>query len=229
MKTVNKDIACLICACNEENTIADVIAGCKKYLDSIFVVDDGSADKTAEIAKKAGAEVIRHEKNTGKGMALRTGIENIIAKGFNVFITLDADLQHDPDEIPKFIDFFRNNFGDIIIGDRLWDSSMPLYRYIPNRIGVYLISKAAHCIISDTQSGFRLYNKKIFDKISLNTTGFETETEVLLKAGRAGFSIKTIPVKAIYPENYKTRFRPVRDFYKISILVLKITFCGGVR
>ncbi|MEW6108242.1 MAG: glycosyltransferase family 2 protein [Nitrospirota bacterium] len=207
-----------------------MISETRKQISDIIVVDDGSGDSTSRLAEEAGAYVLRHKTNMGKGMALRTGFAHALEKGFDAVLTLDADGQHDPSEIKKFFREFINNSGDIIIGTRLRDkAAVPLYRYIPNRIGVFFISWAAGCRIDDTQSGFRLYRKEVLESISLHTKGFETETEVLIKAGKMGFRIRNIPVSAIYHSDYKTNFRPVRDFYRISILFLKLTFLRGAR
>lgn len=226
----DKRICCIIPAHNEDQSIIQVIQSCRKHIRDIIVVDDGSGDHTGDSACKAGAVVIRHNKNLGKGMALRTGFEYALRNGFDAVITLDADGQHDPSEIQRFLSAFYNNEGDIIIGTRLWDKgAMPRYRYIPNQIGVWCISKAAGCRIEDSQSGFRLYRKEVLENIRLDTTGFETETEILIKAGKKGFRIHGIPVSAIYQGEYRTHFRPVRDFYRISILVLKLSFFGGLK
>lgn len=221
-------ICCLIPAYNEARRIASVVKGAREHIKDIIVVDDGSADTTAELAEKAGAYVLRHDKNLGKGMALRTGFTHAQKMAYHAVITLDADGQHDPAEIRNFLYAYQGNAGDIIIGSRLWDkAAVPLYRYIPNQIGIFCISKAAGCRIEDTQSGFRLYRKEVLDKATLETTGFETETEILIKAGKKGFRIQSLPVSAIYQSDYTTNFRPVRDFYRISILVLKLAFWGG--
>lgn len=222
----------MICAYNEETALKCVIDDCKKHISDIIVVDDGSNDKSADVAMAAGAIVIRHPKNLGKGAALKTGFKFVLRNGFDAVITLDADGQHDPCEISRFIDAYKNNNDDIIIGNRLWDKGMYLSRYIPNKIGVFCISLASGCKIDDTQSGFRLYKKEVIRDIGIESSGFEAETDILIKAGRKGFKIASIPVKAIYPkdsENYKTNFKPVKDFYKISILVLKTFFCKGNR
>lgn len=222
-------ICCVIPAHNEEGTIGQVTTLAGTRLRDIIVVDDGSSDRTAQVARDAGAVVISHERNRGKGMALRTGFAYALRNGFDAVITLDADGQHDAAEIDKFIAAFHEDRGDIIIGSRLWDRrSIPRYRLIPNQIGIFCISRAAGCRIEDTQSGFRLYRKEVLDQIGLTGTGFETESEVLMKAGRKGFRIHCIPVAAIYQEDYKTHFRPVRDFYRISIQFLKIMF-GGMK
>jgi glycosyltransferase involved in cell wall biosynthesis len=224
---VKQKICCLIPAFNEEKRIAEVIHGVRRHVPDIIVVDDGSCDATAEHAEKSGAQVIRHGANKGKGMALRTGFGHALSRGYSAVLTLDGDGQHSPDEIVKFLSAFETGSGDIIIGARMWDrTAIPRYRYIPNRIGIFCISRAAGCRIDDTQSGFRLYRREVLEKITLATTGFETETEVLIRAGKAGFRIHSLPVSAIYHKDYKTNFRPIRDFYRISILFLKLTIFG---
>lgn len=221
---------CLIPAFNEAGTIAEVVRPALKHVPHVIVVDDGSVDSTAELALKAGAVVLRHERNRGKGMALRTGFAHVLRQGYESVVTLDADGQHDTSEIGKFLTAHGEGSGDIIIGTRLWDrAAIPRYRYIPNRIGIFCISRAAGCRIDDSQSGFRLYRRKVLKDVSLTTTGFETETEILIKAARQGFRVFNLPVSAIYPRVYKTNFRPVRDFYRISMVVLKLSVFGGAR
>jgi len=225
---MKRPLCCLIPAFNEEKRIADVVRGVREHIPDIIVVDDGSRDATASHAERSGAVVIRHDANKGKGMALRTGFSHALSRDYAAVLTLDGDGQHATDEIAKFVSAFETDSGDIIIGARLWDrSAIPRYRYIPNQIGIYCISKAAGCRIDDTQSGFRLYRREVLEKITLATTGFETETEVLIRAGKAGFRIHSLPVSAIYHSDYKTNFRPIRDFYRISILFLKLTIFGG--
>jgi len=225
---MKRPLCCLIPAFNEEKRIADVVRGVREHIPDIIVVDDGSRDATASHAERSGAVVIRHTTNKGKGMALRTGFSHALSRDYAAVLTLDGDGQHATDEIAKFVSAFETDSGDIIIGARLWDrAAIPRYRYIPNQIGIYCISKAAGCRIDDTQSGFRLYRREVLEKITLATTGFETETEVLIRAGKAGFRIHSLPVSAIYHSDYKTNFRPIRDFYRISILFLKLTIFGG--
>lgn len=224
---MKRTLCCLIPAFNEEKRIAEVVRGVREHIADVIVVDDGSVDATAERAAGSGAVVIRHGSNKGKGMALRTGFRHVLSKRYSAVITLDGDGQHAPEEIAAFLSAFDADAGDIIIGSRLWDrAAIPRYRYIPNQIGIFCISKAAGCRIADTQSGFRLYRREVLERIALGTTGFETETEALIRAGKAGFRIHSVPVSAIYHRDYKTNFRPVRDFYRISILFLKLTIFG---
>ncbi len=225
---MKRPICCLIPAFNEEKRIAEVVRGVREHIADVIVVDDGSNDATVERAEGSGAVVIRHGSNRGKGMALRTGFNHVLGQSYSAVITLDGDGQHAPEEIATFLSAFDADAGDIIIGSRLWDrAAIPRYRYIPNQIGIFCISKAAGCRIADTQSGFRLYRREVLERIVLGTTGFETETEALIRAGKAGFRIHSVPVSAIYHRDYKTNFRPVRDFYRISILFLKLTIFGG--
>ena len=227
---MNGKFCCIIPAFNEEKRISEVISGVREFIPAVIVIDDGSYDATAALAEKTGAYVIRHGKNCGKGMALRTGISHALKQGYDAVMTLDGDGQHAPAEIADFLAAFASERGDIIIGARLWDkAAIPLYRYIPNQIGIFCVSRAAGCRIDDTQSGFRLYKREVLESVQLETTGFETETEVLIKAGKAGFRIHSIPVSAIYNSDYKTNFRPIRDFYRISILFLKLTIFGGAK
>lgn len=218
-------VCCLVPAFNEEKRIAAVVSGALRKVGRVFVVDDGSQDRTADAAKAAGALVIRHEINSGKGMALRTGFQQVLDAGYDAVITLDADGQHNPEEIDRFLEAYAADTADIIVGSRMGSrDAIPTYRYIPNRIGIFCISRAAGCPIEDTQSGFRLYRRQVLEQTRLKTTGFETETEVLIRTGRNGFRIASIPVSAVYHADYTTNFRPVRDFYRISILVLKLVF-----
>jgi len=227
---MSKKFCCIIPAYNEEKRIGEVIAGVREAIPDVIVIDDGSQDATAALAEKTGAYVIRHGQNRGKGMALRTGISHALNQGYDAVMTVDGDGQHAPAEIPKFLAAFASDKGDIIIGTRLWDkTAIPLYRYIPNQIGIFCISRAAGCRIDDTQSGYRLYKMEVLESVQLETTGFETETEVLIKAGKAGFRIYSMPVSAIYHSDYTTNFRPIRDFYRISILFLKLTIFGGAK
>ena len=216
------NICCLIPAYNEEKTVELVIEGCRRHAMDIVVVDDGSTDGTHEISKRAGAHVIRHARNLGKGMALRTGFSHALHNRYDAVLSIDADGQHDAGEIPKFIEAFKGGGGDIIIGSRLWQKKeIPAIKYLPNKVGVYFISRAAGQSIPDTQSGFRLYKREVLERIALRGTGFEAETEMLIRASRRGFRISSLPVRAIYPSDYKSNFRPVRDFVRISISVLK--------
>lgn len=211
-------------AYNAEDTVGDVVSGVKEYLQDVVVVDDGSQDNTAEEAKKAGAIVIRQKENLGKGDALKTGFKYAIEKNYDAVITIDADSQHLPDEMPKFIEKYKEGGHQIIVGSRMHDKScMPAYRYRCNIVGVILISVAARQYIADTQSGYRLYDVNMLKDINIKFPRFQTETEILIKAGKKGYKITSVPIKALYNERTETKshFKRVADTYNICILVLK--------
>jgi glycosyltransferase involved in cell wall biosynthesis len=227
LHSLSKKICVIIPAYNSYDTVGDVIGGAKQYLSTVVVVDDGSKDGTYLSAKKAGAIVLKHKKNCGKGMALRTGFAYMLENSFNAVITLDADNQHDPSEIPRFLARYQEGEADIIIGSRMHEKDrIPRYRYIPNQVGVTFISWAAGCHFEDTQSGYRLYSSKVIKTIKLTTKGYHTETEILIKAGKKGFKIATIPIKTIYFPlgQEKSYYRPIIDTYLICITFLRSFF-----
>ena len=227
LHSISKNICAIIPAYNASHTICNVVEGAKRYLTTIVVVDDGSDDDTHSSAHKLGAIVIRHKKNVGKGMALRSGFAYVLEHDFDAAITLDADNQHDPSEIPKFVARYCEGEADIIIGSRMHDKdSIPRYRYIPNKVGVACISWAAGCHMEDTQSGYRLYRRKVIQTIILTTKGYHTETELLIKAGKKGFKIVTVPITPIYfpPGQDNSYYRPIIDTYLICITFLRSFF-----
>jgi len=216
----------LIPALDAEDTVGLVVAGTLKYLERVVVVDDGSTDGTAEAARKAGAEVISHGKNQGKGAALKTGFEYVLKEGYDAVVTLDADTQHDPSEIPKLIEASKGGAG-IVVGCRLKDrGKIPPARYYTNMVGVKCFSFMSRNTLEDSQSGFRLYTAGVLKGMKYASCGFETESELLIRAGRRGFKIANVPVKAIYDEQILSRshFRAVRDTYRICILFLRSFF-----
>jgi glycosyltransferase involved in cell wall biosynthesis len=220
---MGSDIWTLIPAHNEESKIGKVIKGIRKYCDRIVVVDDGSDDDTGKIAEGLGCITLRHDRNAGKGAALKTGFEWITEKTCGAVITIDADGQHDTEEIPRFLDFFdKKRLDGILIGTRTINRrKMPLYRALPNRIGELFISVAARRHIRDTQSGFRLYSRGVIERVRCRSDGFDFEAEILVRSSRQGFGIYSIPIRTIYQDNYTTHFRPIRDFYKISKVVIR--------
>jgi glycosyltransferase involved in cell wall biosynthesis len=217
-------ICVLIPALNAEGAIGEIIKGCKKYIRDVIVVDDGSFDNTSFVSQNEGAFVIKHNRNTGKGMALRTGFAYALSKGYDGVITIDADGQHNPSDIPLFLKRYYEESPDIIIGNRMWQKwEIPKYRYYTNLVGIYFISRASGQIINDSQSGFRLYRKEVIEGISLKTTGFEAETEILIKAGRMGYRIVSIPVGVNY-KNINSHYRRLKDTLRIGLIVLKSMF-----
>ena len=197
----------------------------KKVVKDVMVVDDGSTDSTSQRAMDGGAIVIKHVSNQGKGAALRTGFSYIERKMFKALITMDADRQHDYTELPKFISEFKKNSADIVVGNRMRDTkNMPFIRLYTNRITSFFTSLFLPCRISDTQSGYRLIRTEVLRNINLLTSNFDTESEVLIKAGRKGFRIKEIPIKTVYLPNARSKIRPLKDTLKFIRLILSSIF-----
>jgi len=217
----------LIPAYNLSHTISEVVRQTREYLSEILVVDDGSQDDTASVARESGAKVLKIAKNQGKGWALRCGFKHLLQKPWEGIITLDGDLQHDPVEIPSLIEEHDKSRSQIVIGSRMAETEkMPWIRYWTNRIGVYCISWAVGQPLTDTQSGFRLYGREVLETIPLWTTRYDTETEILLKAGLLGMKLTCIPIKTIYhdDEQNSSSFRPFPDTFLICMVFLKSLF-----
>lgn len=217
MTATGAEIIILIPAYNEARFIGDVVKAALKY-GPVVVIDDGSTDETGAAAALAGAKVIAHAVNRGKGKALNTGFTYAMQRNAAAVITLDADGQHDPDEIPQFIAAFRAGRGDIIIGQRDF-SQMPPRNQFGNRTGTFLLSLAMGQPIPDNQSGYRFISRPVLEAVRTDATRFEAEVELLLRAQLAGFRIAWIPIKTIYNEKV-SHFRPLHD----SWLFLKMTW-----
>ena len=217
----------LIPAYNLSRTISEVVRQTRQYLPEVLVVDDGSWDETGSLARKSGAHVLRIATNQGKGWALRSGFKRLLQDPWEGIITLDGDLQHDPAEIPRLIEEHDKTKAQIVIGSRVMvREKMPWIRYWTNRVGVYCISWAVGQPLTDSQSGFRLYGREVLESIPLWTTRYDTETEILLKAGMRGLQIKWVPIETIYHEDEEdsSAFRPFPDTFLICMVFLKSFF-----
>jgi len=206
------NICVLIPAYNEEMNISQTLRRVKRIIPSnrIIVVDDGSTDNTTDIVKKEGVYLLKHAENMGKGMTHRTGFDFVIKEGFDAVITMDADGQHAPEEIPDFL----NNMDkfDIIIGTREYNiRNMPIIRYWTNRTTSLVTSLLSRRIIRDSQSGYRLIKTEILKRVHLKTKHFQTETEILIQAGRMGYRIGEIPIRTIYSIKRRSYVNPVID------------------
>jgi len=192
-----KMVVAAIPAYNEEVTIGSVVLKALKHVDKVIVVDDGSSDKTADIARAAGAFVISHDRNKGYGAALKTCFE--IARKINAdaMVILDADGQHDSDEIPIVLAPVISGEADIVIGSRFINkninNNIPIYRKIGIRI-LNLITGVAGKRVSDSQSGFRAYSKRAIDIINLTENGMGAGSEILLLANKNGLKIVEVPI-----------------------------------
>lgn len=213
------EIIALIPAYNEARFIGNVVKGALRYL-PVVVIDDGSSDGTGAAAALAGAKVIAHTRNQGKGKALNTGFDYAVGRGVAAAITLDADGQHDPDEIPEFIAAFRADRGDVIIGQRNF-SQMPVKNQFGNRTGTFLLGLAMGRPIPDNQSGYRLLSRAVMATIRTDATRFEAEVELLLRAQLAGFRLTWVPIRTIYNEKI-SHFQPLHDSWLFLKMVWRI-------
>lgn len=227
MKNKGK-VALLIPAYNEEKHICKVIQNCLCYQLDIIVVDDGSGDKTSQVVESLKRKnnhqliLLKHLKNKGKGAALDTGFKYALAQKYQGVITLDADNQHDPQEIKNFLTMIKKEEPDLIIGSRFSNTQgMPFIRLATNYVTSWIISKLAGQKVEDVQSGFRFINDKIIKNIELKTKNFETEPELILKAAWLGYQIKNIPIKTIYYDGFVSQVNKFSDTIKFFKLVFK--------
>ena len=193
--------AVVLPAFNAARHLASVIADVEKYLpkEQIIVVDDGSADDTKGVAGEAGVVVVVHPINQGKGAALVSGARKAIELGMQYIITLDADGQHDPAEIPKFAEHARKTGADIVCGNRMDNrKDMPAIRVFANSTTSWFVTLRTGIKIPDSQNGYRMLKTDIFEKINFVTKRYDTESEILIKTAGIGGKIESIPVETIY-------------------------------
>ncbi len=193
-------IVAIIPAFNEEQTIADVLARTRSFVDEIIVVNDGSSDRTGSIAAAHGAIVVTHVINRGLGAAIGTGFAAAQKRHADVAVTLDADGQHDASEIPKFVTAIEEG-ADVVIGSRmLTRSGMPWYRQVANVLGNIVTLVLFGAWVTDSQSGFRAFTKHAISKIEIKTNRMEVSSELIAESRHKKLVLKEVPIKAIYTE-----------------------------
>lgn len=208
-------------AYNAEVSIKDVILNTKRYVDKVIVIDDGSKDETANIAESAGALVIKHEKNLGKGAAIKTLFERAKTLDVDVLVLLDADGQHNPEEIPNVIKPILENEGEIVIGSRFIEGKcdVPKYRRFGQEVLTIATNITSNIKVTDSQSGFRAFSKKSLD-LDLIENGFSTESEIIVLAARKGLKIVEVPISCRYDVDGSTLNPLVHGFSVFSRIVL---------
>lgn len=209
----------VIPAFREEAMIARVVADTLPFCPDVIVVDDGSPDGTAEIARAAGATVLQHVRNQGKGMALFTGFQYAREHGFGLVITMDGDGQHAPADIPAFLAAYERTHVPCIVGSRMDDtSSMPWLRRVTNRYMSHSLSRLMRAHVPDTQCGFRLYHVSVLptEPPSASSRHFAAESEVLLKIALAGHAVGSVPIQTIYSADttHSSKIRPLADTFR---------------
>lgn len=169
-------------AYNEEKTIHHIVKKTKQYVNTVIVVDDGSSDNTSKLAKRAGALVIKHKKNMGLGSSIRTGLKKAKKNGADITITIDADGQHNPDDIPEFIEKINQGY-DFVLGKRNL-SKYPFYKKIGNLQLSLLINLISGTALLDTESGYRAFSKKCLKTIKLQAEGYEIAADIIFQIGK---------------------------------------------
>jgi len=223
---VADEICALIPAYNEADVIATVVRGVKEHVGTVLVIDDGSDDGTAEIARAAGAECLRRQHRQGKGCALRDGLAHLRSSHFTHALLIDGDGQHKPEDVPSLIKAANDTGADLVIGSRYFDRArMPRERYLSNTIGSKLTSWLVGRNIRDSQCGFRLIRLNCLRNIRLRSKKYEIEMEILIKMSLAGCRVEHAPISMIYPTgSARSKMKPVRDTIRICLWSLLFRF-----
>jgi glycosyltransferase involved in cell wall biosynthesis len=215
-------VAC-IPAYNEERTIARVVVEAQKYVDKVIVCDDGSTDLTGEIARRLGAEVIRHERNMGYGAALSSLFK--AARGLNAsaMVVLDADLQHNPSDIPRLLSPVVRGEADIVIGSRFLgkEGGVPKYRGLGIRLITNFAKGVSYKDITDAQSGFRAYSRRAINSITPSEQGMGASTEILLKAKEIGLRVVEVPIRISYDVEKPSTHNPLLHGLDVILSTVK--------
>jgi len=207
-------IAIVIPAHNEAQAIGPLVEAVRALGYDCVVIDDGSVDKTAVVAREAGAVVLKTGTKSGKGNALKVGFDHVLKSDYEALIAMDGDGQHAPSDIAAFVACYQNTNADIVSGDRMHNpQGMPLVRLATNRFMSWLISLFCRQHVPDTQCGFRLIKTNALRAIKLESSDFEIETEVLIKASKKGFKIASVGIKTIYRDEI-SKIQPVRDTFR---------------
>jgi glycosyltransferase involved in cell wall biosynthesis len=209
---IRSQTAAVIPAYQDEKHIGDIVRRTRKRLEHVLVVDDGSSDQTGQHARDAGAEVIVHDQNRGKGDAIKTGLEHYFGRETAWVILLDSDGQHLPEEIDRFLAAAgRTTQPAFLIGNRMNNAAtMPFVRRVVNRYMSRQISRVCGQEIPDTQCGFRMLNRQLIPELLGGGDRFDYDTEALIIASHKGYRIESVPITTVYSDQV-SKIRPLRD------------------
>jgi hypothetical protein len=205
----------LVPAYQAEATVGNVVRGLSPHVSKVIVIDDGSIDATAREAAQAGAEVLRLPENGGKGCALRAGLGTVLASDATHVAFVDADGQHDPDDLPRLLEAARSG-DEFVIGSRMsGEDGIPAVRFRTNEIGSRILTRMTGHEVEDGQSGYRVIAAPVLRRLTLSSKGYSIETEILIKAAPYVRRLRHVPVRAIY-SSAASHYRPFRDTWIIS-------------
>ena len=223
MTDVKSRVVAVIPCYNTESHIAEVVTKCLPHVDQVIVVNDGSTDDTAEAARKAGAQVINHDRNMGYGGAIKTGFREAQRNGNDIIVTIDGDGQNNSDEIPLLLEPILGGEADLVIGSRFLSNNhnMPGYRNFGIRVITWLWNVFSPIKVSDSQSGFRAYNKTLFKKLALSENGMSISIEILEKARKKGVTITEVPVSCHYTHS-TISLNAIKHGLRVSLSVIRI-------
>jgi glycosyltransferase involved in cell wall biosynthesis len=227
VKACRETVLAIIPAYSEEQFIARVVRQVLVYVPAVLVIDDGSADSTASEAECAGAKVIQHSTNLGKGAALKTGLSHAAAGNAAFFLFLDGDGQHDPSDIPAFFKAINDFRADLVVGNRMNNpETMPLVRRWTNQFMSWQIGKMCKVPLPDSQCGFRLARRELLPVLMAANDRFGFETETIILAARRGFRIAFVPIRTIYT-GQRSKIRPLLDTLRYVRLISKYLWTAG--
>jgi len=223
MTDIKPRVVAVIPCYNTESHIAEVVTRTLPYVDQVIVVDDGSTDDTAEVAKRVGAEVIGHKRNTGYGEAIKTGFREAQRNDNDILVTIDGDGQNNPDEIPLLLESILGGEADLVIGSRFLSNNhnMPSYRNFGIRVITWLWNVFSKIKVSDSQSGFRAYNKTLFKDLTLSENGMSISIEILEKARRKRVTIIEVPVSCHYTHSTISS-NAIKHGLRVSLSIIRI-------
>lgn len=221
MEERRKDSCVIIPTYNNAGTVRDVVVRALAQNLPVIVVDDGCTDGTQALLAGSNLpiKVLRHERNRGKGIALRTGLEYARKEGYRYAVTLDADGQHYPEDLPLFLSAIETHPGALVLGSRdLAAENMPGGNTFANRFSNFWFRLQTGKRVPDTQTGYRAYPLDRLPSLRILTARYEAELSLLVFSAWKGIELVPIPIRVFYPEDRVSSFRPFRDFFRISVL-----------
>ena len=218
---VRSPLLAIVPALNEERHVSRVVACAREFVDEVLVVDDGSTDATVERALAAGAWVVRHSHNRGKSVALQTGFDYALKRGFPLVVTLDGDGQHDPEEIPELLDVWFANGAHIVAGNRMESAAdMPVERRFVNGLSSKIATWLARQDLPDCHCGYRLIDAQVLRQVRLRSPQFAGDPELLLWASFRSFKVVSAPIRCIYADE-RSHINPLVHGIQMIVLALR--------